>query len=74
MLAKNSNPNRILKSILWSQCKARQMSFETGHKTKKKQQKAVVVSALLVELSSNEDLIRLAVTSRNRYKGFWLRD
>lgn len=29
---------------------------------------------MLVEFSSNEELIKLAVTSVNRYKGFWQRD
>lgn len=72
MLAKNSNPNRILKIILWSLCKARQISFETGHKILKNKT-SVVASALLVELSSNEELIKLAVTSGNCYKGFWQR-
>lgn len=74
MLVKNSNPNRILKIFLWSLCKARQTSFETGHKIKKKKKNAAAVHALLVELSSNEELIKLAVTNGNHYKGFWQRD
>lgn len=57
-LSKNSKPNRFLKIILWSLCRAKLISFEISHKIKRnlkrggEKKDAVVINGLLVEFSS----------------------